>query len=142
MKHAIARIAAFAWHHLPVRMLALAVAVAPLSTWAHEAAGPAVCEPLPVLQGWLDRHAAQWDGMLRAEPGYERPARVQVCRQPGEWPFADNRAGRVYVRRLQTEDDAVTLAHEYVHLAFRDYPSGHDEIYVEQTARRLIAAYP
>lgn len=135
MKRAIAGIVVSVWS-----VLATMIMIVP--TWAHEAAGPTVCEPLPVLQAWLDRHAAQWDRLLRVEPGYERPDDVRVCRQPGEWPFADNHTDRVYVRRLLTHDDAVTLAHEYVHLAFRHYPSGHDETYVEQTARRLIAAYP
>jgi uncharacterized protein YfaQ (DUF2300 family) len=140
MKNATVRIAAFARHGLPA--LVLALVAAPTTGSAHEGAGPALCQPLPVLQIWLDRHAAEWDPLLRAEPGYERPSGVQVCQQPGAWPFADNHAGRVFVRRLQTKDDAVTLAHEYVHLAFQHYPSGHDETYVEQTARRLIAAYP
>jgi uncharacterized protein YfaQ (DUF2300 family) len=109
---------------------------------AREAPGPAACERLPALETWLDLHATRWQPVLSAEPGYERPAHVDVCRLDGRWPFADNHRDRVYVRRLQTIDDQVTLAHEYLHLAFRNYPSGHDEHYVETTARRLIADFP
>jgi uncharacterized protein YfaQ (DUF2300 family) len=109
---------------------------------AREAAGPASCERLPALEAWLDLHAARWQPVLSAQPGYERPADVEVCRLQARWPFADNRRNRVYVRRLLTTDDQVTLAHEYLHLAFKNYPSGHDEHYVETTARRLIADFP
>jgi uncharacterized protein YfaQ (DUF2300 family) len=128
----------------PRTALALAAAAlgAASACHAHEAAGPARCERLPVLQAWLERHAASWDRVLGAEPGYERPASFEVCRLDGPRPYADNRANRVFVRRLQTTDDQVTLAHEYLHLAFQHYPSGHDERYVETQARRLIADYP
>jgi uncharacterized protein YfaQ (DUF2300 family) len=112
------------------------------SSMAREAAGPAACERLPALEAWLELHAARWQPALGNQPGYERPTQVRVCRLEGRWPFADNHRNRVYVRRLQSTDDQVTLAHEYLHLAFKNYPSGHDEHYVETTARRLIADFP
>lgn len=109
---------------------------------AHEGIGPATCDHLPTLEAWLTLHAQRWDTVLSAEPGYERPVHIDVCRLDGRWPFADNHQNRVYVRRLETTDDQVTLAHEYLHLAFQHFPSGHDERYVETTARRLVADYP
>jgi Predicted secreted protein (DUF2300) len=112
------------------------------SAFAHEGVGPAICDHLPEPEAWLTLHAQRWDAVLSTEPGYERPAHVDVCRLDGRWPFADNHQDRVYVRRLQTTDDQVTLAHEYLHLAFKHFPSGHDERYVETTARRLVADYP
>ncbi|MGF7188949.1 hypothetical protein JOE11_001985 [Robbsia andropogonis] len=36
----------------------------------------------------------------------------------------------------------ITLAHAYLHIAFQHVPSGHDERYVDRTARRLIADHP
>jgi uncharacterized protein YfaQ (DUF2300 family) len=128
-----------AWHLSLV--LWLTIGLIPAAR-ADQHAGPATCERLPVLQAWLERHADQWDPILSREPGYERPTRFDVCHLDGARPFADNHLNRVFVRRLQTADDEVTLAHEYVHLAFQHYPSGHDEVYVENTARRLIATYP
>jgi uncharacterized protein YfaQ (DUF2300 family) len=133
--------------HLFVRawlpaLAALAAMLCASLAFAHEGIGPATCERLPALQAWLDLHATRWEPVLRMEPGYERPAKVEVCRLEGRWPFADNHTDRVYVRRLETTDDQVTLAHEYLHLAFQHYPSGHDERYVETHARRLIADYP
>jgi uncharacterized protein YfaQ (DUF2300 family) len=110
--------------------------------FAHEGVGPATCDHLPVPEAWLTLHERRWDAALSTEPGYERPAHVDVCRLDGRWPFADNHQDRVYVRRLETTDDQVTLAHEYLHLAFKHFPSGHDERYVETTARRLVADYP
>ncbi len=110
--------------------------------FAHEGIGPATCDHLPTFEAWLTLHAQRWDAALSAEPGYERPAHVDVCRLDGRWPFADNRQNRVYVRRLETTDDQVTLAHEYLHLAFQHFPSGHDERYIEMTARGLVADYP
>jgi uncharacterized protein YfaQ (DUF2300 family) len=110
--------------------------------FAHIGVGPAQCTALPEAQAWLDRHSATWDPILASEPGYQRPAHVTVCQLNASLPFADNRAGRVYVRGLSDTNSQITLAHEYLHIAFQHYPSGHDERYVESTARRLIATYP
>lgn len=109
---------------------------------AHIGVGPAHCTPLPGAQTWLDRHIALWDPVLSQERGYQRPDRVTVCVLEGSLPFADNRTNRVYVRGLDSTNDQITLAHEYVHIAFQHFPSGHDERYVERTARRLIATHP
>jgi len=114
----------------------------PLPSLAHEAVGPSYCQPLPAVQAWLDLHIDRWDAVLAAEPGYERPSSVTVCAAPTGRPFADNRANRVFVRGIQTMDQQITVAHEYIHIAFQHYPSGHNEGYVEHTARRLIAENP
>jgi len=114
----------------------------PLPAVAHEAVGPAHCQPLPAVQAWLDLHIVKWDAILATEPGYERPSSVTVCAAPPGRPFADNRANRIFVRGIETVDQQITVAHEYVHIAFQHYPSGHNEGYVEHTARRLIAEFP
>jgi uncharacterized protein YfaQ (DUF2300 family) len=42
------------------------------------------------------------------------------------------------MRPLATREDRITLAHEYLHIGLRHHPSGQDEAFVEQLARRLI----
>jgi uncharacterized protein YfaQ (DUF2300 family) len=123
-------------------VVAFTIACCPLPASGHEAIGPSHCQHLPTVQAWLDLHIDRWDAILAAEPGYERPASVIVCAAPTGRPFADNRADRIFVRGIQTVDEQITVAHEYTHIAFQHYPSGHNEGYVEHTARRLIAENP
>lgn len=99
--------------------------------------GEAECKPLPAAEHWLHTQARQWRRLLQAEPGFVAP-RVQVCQLSFGNPYSDMSRQRIYVRGLVSLNHRLTLAHEYLHLAFAAYPSGQDEKYIEQWARRLI----
>ena len=109
----------------------------PHATLAGVAAG-SDCEALPQAEGWLKARELRWRPVLRAEPGFEPPgAAVRVCQLAIGVPYSDQRRLLVRIREWQSREGRVTLIHEYLHLAFRNHPSGQDERYVERLAQRL-----
>lgn len=99
--------------------------------------GEVECKSMPAAERWLRSQVRQWRQQLQAEPGFVEP-RVQVCQLSFGNPYSDMSRQRIYVRGLVSLNHRLTLAHEYLHLAFSAYPSGQDENYIEQWARRLI----
>ena len=99
--------------------------------------GEAECKPLPQAERWLKTQSRRWRRALRLEPGFVEP-QPQVCQLAYGNPYSDLTRQRIYVRGLQSLNQRITLAHEYLHLAFAAYPSGQDEHYIEHWARRLI----
>lgn len=96
------------------------------------------CAPLPQATAWLAQRQARWRERLRGEAGYETPgAELQVCQLMQGVPFSDQRRLRIHLREWQTREGRVTLVHEYLHLAFRNHPKGHDEAFVERLAQTL-----
>jgi len=97
------------------------------------------CARIPEAEIWLARSAPVWRRRLQGQVGYEPPAEPpQVCTLAQGRPYSDARRMRIYVRGWRSLDERVTLAHEYLHLAFRFYPRGADEAYIERLARRLL----
>ena len=62
---------------------------------------------------------------------------MTVCALGHGSPYVDRARSRIYLRGLAGREDRLTLAHEYVHLAFRYHPCGLDEGCVERLARSL-----
>ncbi|MFD1999528.1 DUF2300 domain-containing protein [Paraburkholderia dipogonis] len=96
------------------------------------------CVEVAGAQAWLQRNAPIWARRMDGAAGYETPDLPAVCAVREGRPYADAQRNRVYVYRLQTEEDRIALAHEYIHLAFQHHPRGLDEAFVERTARTLI----
>ncbi|MFM0175021.1 DUF2300 domain-containing protein [Paraburkholderia sediminicola] len=96
------------------------------------------CIEVAGAQAWLQRNAPLWARRMDGAEGYETPDLPAVCAVREGRPYADAQRNRVYVYRLQTEEDRIALAHEYIHLAFQHHPRGLDETFVERTARTLI----
>ncbi|MFM0241848.1 DUF2300 domain-containing protein [Paraburkholderia phytofirmans] len=96
------------------------------------------CVEVVGAQAWLQRNAPIWARRMDGAAGYETPDLPAVCAVREGRPYADAQRNRVYVYRLQTEEDRIALAHEYIHLAFQHHPRGLDETFVERTARTLI----
>jgi uncharacterized protein YfaQ (DUF2300 family) len=96
------------------------------------------CVAVAGAQAWLGRNAPLWARRMDGAAGYETPDLPAVCAVREGRPYADAQRNRVYVYRLQSEEDRIALAHEYVHLAFQHHPRGLDETFVEQTARTLV----
>lgn len=97
------------------------------------------CRRHPGAEKWLAGAQPRWSKRLAREPGYEllREA-IAVCALDYGNPYSDQRRLRIYVRDGGSLQDRLTLAHEYLHLAFRFHPNGLDERYVEHWARKLI----
>ena len=96
------------------------------------------CIEVAGAQQWLQRNAPLWARRMAGAAGYETPDLPAVCEVREGRPYEDAQRNRVYVYRLQTEEDRIALAHEYIHLAFQHHPRGLDEAFVERTARTLI----
>ncbi len=99
--------------------------------------GELECRPLRDADRWLRTQARRWRNTLQTEPGFVE-LQPQVCQLAFGNPYSDMSRQRIYVRGLNGLNQRITLAHEYLHLAFSGYPSGQDEHYIEQWARRLI----
>lgn len=99
------------------------------------------CARLDAAESWLTRSASGWRQRLEREPGFEPLAVApRICSLDGGRPYSDQARLRIYVRGWQTQDERVTLAHEYLHLAFRFHPHGADEHYIERLARQLTGS--
>ena len=99
------------------------------------------CSRIPAAELWLGQAASRWQSRLQQDDarGFEAPDRgLKICLLHDGLPYADQQRLRIYVRGWRTQDERVTLAHEYLHLALRFHPHGADEDYVERLARRLI----
>jgi uncharacterized protein YfaQ (DUF2300 family) len=106
---------------------------------ATAAAGGRRCGRLPQNEAWLTRMQPRWERLLLAQPGYEQPAQAPtVCALGTGAPYSEQSRNRIFMRPLATREDRITLAHEYLHIGLRHHPSGQDEAFVEQLARRLI----
>lgn len=101
------------------------------------------CERLNGNEAWLARMLPRWERVLRAQPGYERPAQLPlVCALGSGAPYSEQTRNRVFMRPLASREDRITLAHEYLHIGLRHHPSGQDEDHVERLARRLVDLNP
>lgn len=105
--------------------------------------GKSECLPMSEAEQWLNSQKASWEKILENEPGYETPEpSLRVCRLEEGNPYSDQKRMRIYVRGWRSFNERITLTHEYLHLAFRYYPSGSDESYIERLARKLTGATP
>jgi uncharacterized protein YfaQ (DUF2300 family) len=99
----------------------------------------ALCtEPLAAVD-WLNKQSPKWQRQLRQEAGFKPLAQPpSLCTLQRGIPYADIAASRIYIRQFKTQNDQITLAHEYLHLAFADHPNGNNEQLIEQLAKRLV----
>ncbi len=95
------------------------------------------CRPLLAAHQWLATASSAWRRQLAKVPGFEMPTRFDVCELAFGHPYADVRRARIYTRHWQTREGRITLAHEFMHLAFAHHPLGSDEQFAERWARQL-----
>lgn len=96
------------------------------------------CEPLPLAQAWLVRQLPRWRRQLQGQAGYTPVRQAQVCRLQLGLPRAHQASQRLYVRGAHSLDERLTIAHEYLHLAFAGHPRGSQEAFIEGQARALL----
>ena len=90
------------------------------------------CERIRQAEDWLRVQSLRWQRLLDGEAGFEAPPRdMTVCRLKYGNPYADFNRKRIYVRGIQTINDRLAMAHEYIHIGFRFHPRGLDETFVE-----------
>ncbi|MDW5415719.1 DUF2300 domain-containing protein [Iodobacter sp. CM08] len=117
-----------AWAQLPTLLLLISSALA----------REPVCLPRPDIQQKLATLAKGWHGRLSHEEGYAPPTAFTVCQLHSGLPYADHQLQRIYIRNLAGVNDEITLAHEYLHLAFSHHPRGRNETFIETMALSLV----
>ena len=65
---------------------------------------------MPQAQKWLQTQNLRWHKVLQRETGY-RPLKqaASVCQLSRGTPYADVASQRVYIRRLNSEAEQITL---------------------------------
>lgn len=101
------------------------------------------CTRLFEAEKWLKNAILKWNRTLSREDGYEPLETLpNICLLPNGHPYSDQKSLRIYTRGVNTLNDKITLAHEYIHLAFRFHPNGANEEYVEHLAQILTGEHP
>lgn len=95
------------------------------------------CQLLTPAEQYLQRNLPKVSQLMASTEGFEVLKSVNICRLDYGNPYADQQSLNIYVRDWRSQNDRVTLWHEYLHLAMRFHPRGQDEVWIEQTARRL-----
>ncbi|MCB6184356.1 DUF2300 domain-containing protein [Leeia sp. TBRC 13508] len=96
------------------------------------------CESIPNAEHWLSMQIPKWRRYLMSEVGYEPPRHLpQICKSLVGNPNSESGEGRIYMKSFFSEEDRITLTHEYLHIAFANHPRGIDEVFIESKARQL-----
>lgn len=106
-----------------------------LASWHHKSL---FCKPLPQAQNWLAQQLPKWRAQLINQPGFTPPPLPSICQLQSGNPYNDAQRNRIFARGFYSLQQRLDITHEYLHLAFADYPTGQDETYIEQLARRLL----
>lgn len=97
------------------------------------------CKRLPLIENWLNRRSVLWGNRLKKKVGYESPSNVIVCKLILGNPFSDLESNRIFVKSMKTQNDKITIAHEFLHISFKNHPLGNDEDFIERTAIKLVS---
>lgn len=95
------------------------------------------CERLSRVEQELRRSLPRWERELVRHPGYEHVDAFEVCRMNHPVPYSDLRNNRIYLSYDGGPESRTTLAHEYLHLGFKNRPETNDEQFIETLARKL-----
>jgi uncharacterized protein YfaQ (DUF2300 family) len=95
------------------------------------------CQPLAAATQYFQRNLPKVQHVMATTTGFEALNQVNICTLDYGHPYADQQALNIYIRDWRTQNDHVTLWHEYLHLAMRFHPKGQDEHWVESKARQL-----
>lgn len=99
------------------------------------------CLPNKATASWLANQVPRWRKRLVQLQGFEEPLNIKVCFDRPR-VFSHLEALEIYVPRVMTRNDEISVAHEYLHLAFRHHPRGLDENFIETQARNLVEGVP
>ncbi len=99
--------------------------------------GESNCLRLYAVENWLQQRLPHVNPLLYQQPGYEPVAHLMICQLNYGTPYADQRQEILWIRRLWSHEDHISLWHEYLHLAFKNHPNGANERYIEQWATTL-----
>lgn len=96
------------------------------------------CQRSRLIEQWLGNQTPRWHRQLSPIAGFEAPGNIEVCMAESGNPRVDYSSNRIWLRHLDYEEDRRSLAHEYLHLAFKHSPRSLDEAFIETTARQVL----
>ncbi len=108
----------------------------PNASW-RTAAQTQVCKRLPMAEAYLQKNSRTAQQALSNIAGFEPVMALKVCQLDYGNPYSDQQTLSMYVRDWRSENDRMTLWHEYLHLALRYHPNGANEPLIEATAQQL-----
>ncbi|HQC30077.1 MAG TPA: DUF2300 domain-containing protein, partial [Methylotenera sp.] len=95
------------------------------------------CQRLPQAEQYVQQNSAEIQRRVRNIAGFEPVQGLKICQLDYGNPYSDQQTMSMFVRDWRSENDRITLWHEYLHLALRFHPNGGDEDLIESTARQL-----
>ncbi|HOY71090.1 MAG TPA: DUF2300 domain-containing protein [Methylotenera sp.] len=95
------------------------------------------CQRLPQAEQYVQQNSAEIQRKMRNIAGFEPVQGLKICQLDYGNPYADQQTLSMFVRDWRSENDRVTLWHEYLHLALRFHPNGGNEDLIEPIAREL-----
>lgn len=99
------------------------------------------CGVLSKANRWLKEKSPRWHKVLVSRPGYERPNNFKVCKLSNGAPFANKKTNEIFVRNFLGFENQYSIAHEYLHLAFKFHPIGSNEKEIDKIAKKLVTLF-
>ena len=97
-----------------------------------------LCAALPDAEVWLNQQSKIWKPRLLQKEGFNEPKPYRICKLEGRQPYTDIQEKKIFVNFKGDTEDQITLAHEYLHLAFASHPVGHQDPTIEKMAKELV----
>lgn len=99
------------------------------------------CGAIGKANKWLKEKTPRWHRVLVRKPGYERPDSFKVCKLNSGAPFANKKTNEIFVRGFDGFENQYSIAHEYLHLAFKYHPIGNSESEIDKIAKKLVTMF-
>jgi uncharacterized protein YfaQ (DUF2300 family) len=96
------------------------------------------CSELPLAMSWLSKESIKWRRLLLSQYGFELPDGVRICQSTLGSPYLNHESKEIYIEQFSETEDLISIAHEWLHLAFSHHPLGKDEKELDQLARRIV----
>lgn len=96
------------------------------------------CIELGQASSWLSRESLQWKISLQGQVGFEFPADLRVCKSTLGAAYLNKETKEIYIENFSETEDQISLAHEWLHMAFRHHPLTHDEAGIDNLARKIV----
>lgn len=100
------------------------------------------CNNMPNAEAYLKQHLSILKASTQHIVGFEPVQGLNICKLDYGNPYADADNMNIYIRDWRSENDRISLWHEYLHLALRYHPNGKNEHHIETLARQLASALP
>lgn len=95
------------------------------------------CQRLPQAELYMQQNMVEVQRRASQIAGFEPVKDLKICQLDYGNPYADQQTTSMFVRDWRSENDRITLWHEYLHLALRYHPNGGNEALIEPMAREL-----